>query len=179
MSDEELIKRCLRQDSAAQKALYDRFASQMMALCLRYAGNPMEAQDMLQEGFIKVFEKLGQYRGAGPFGGWIRRVMVNESLIYIRKMKKHQFAEEIDDDRDDGVLEANVFDQLATQDILQLIAKLPEGYRTVFNLFAVEGFSHKEIAEMLEITESTSKTQFHKAKRQLRKQLEEIEKKSE
>lgn len=175
MSDEELIDGCLRQDATAQKLLYDRFASQMMAICVRYAGNPMEAQDMLQEGFIKVFEKLGQFRSDGPLGGWIRRIMVNEALLYLRRMKKHQFTEEIDDDRHDQPLDNEVLDALATDELLKLIAALPDGYRTVFNLFAVEGYSHKEISEQLEISESTSKTQYHKARKHLRLLIEELE----
>lgn len=179
MSDEELIDRCLRQDATAQKLLYERFASQMMAICVRYAGNPMEAQDMLQEGFMKVFEKLGQFRSDGPLGGWIRRIMVNEALIYLRRMKKHQFAEEIDDDRHDHPLENEVLGAMATDELLQLIAALPDGYRTVFNLFAVEGYSHKEISELLNITESTSKTQYHKARKQLRTLIEVLERRSE
>lgn len=175
MSEKELVNNCLKQDRTAQRVLYDRFAGQMMALCMRYAGNQSEAQDMLQEGFIKVFEKLGQFRGDGPLGGWIRRVMVNEALIYLRKQKKHAHVESIDDE----VAIASDFQDglsvLATEDIIGLIAKLPDGYRTVFNLYAVEGFSHKEIADQLSISENTSKTQFHKAKLHLRKQLEQLE----
>lgn len=175
MSEEALVKNCLRQDRTAQKALFDRYAEQMMALCVRYAGNPDEAQDMLQEGFIKVFEKLEQYRGDGPLGGWIRRVMVNESLLYLRRNKRHQYSEDIDDhyELEDGTPDA--LSDLRTSDLLRLIAGLPDGYRTVFNLYAVEGYGHKEIAEMLGISESTSKTQFHKAKLQLRRELEELE----
>jgi RNA polymerase sigma-70 factor (ECF subfamily) len=179
MSDEEMVKRCLRQDAEAQRALYDRFARQMMAVCMRYAGNPMEAQDMLQEGFIKVFEKLGQFRGEGVLAGWVRRIMVNEALIYLRKNKKHQFIDEINDDHEMGHEGVDALETLAVEALLALIAGLPSGYRTVFNLFAVEGYTHKEIAEMLDITESTSKTQFHKAKKQLREQLERIEERRE
>lgn len=176
MSEEALVKNCLRQDRKAQRALFDQFGEQMMALCMRYAGNKNEAQDMLQEGFVKVFEKLEQFRGDGPLGGWIRRVMVNEALLYIRRNKRHMHQEDIDSqyDLEDGQTDA--LSLLREADLLMLIAALPEGYRTVFNLYAVEGYSHKEIAEMLEITESTSKTQYHKAKLQLRKQLEELEK---
>lgn len=135
----------------------------------------MEAQDMLQEGFIKVFEKLGQYRGDGPFGGWVRRVMVNEALIYLRKTNKHRFSDTIDEDRDDASIDANVLSELAAEELIGLIARLPDGYRTVFNLYAVEGFSHKEIAKTLGVSENTSKTQLHKAKLQLRSMIEQLE----
>lgn len=175
MSEKELVNSCLKQDRTAQRVLYDRFANQMMALCVRYAGNQSEAQDMLQEGFIKVFEKLEQFRGDGPLGGWIRRVMVNEALIYLRKQKKHAYVDNIDDDVPIAGDFQDGLDVLATEDLLRLIAQLPDGYRTVFNLYAVEGYSHKEIAEQLGISENTSKTQFHKAKLHLRKQLEYLE----
>ena len=179
MSDEELVKGCLRQDGVAQRALFDRFAQPMMAVCMRYAGNPMEAQDMLQEGFVKVFEKLGQFRGDGPLGGWVRRIMVNEALIYLRKHQRHRNIAAIDEENDDAPVDASVLDSLGAEMLIKLIAALPAGYRTVFNLYAVEGYSHKEIAEHLGITESTSKTQFHKAKQQLRMQLEKMEERRE
>lgn len=179
MSDEELVSGCLRQDGVAQRALFDRFAQPMMAVCVRYAGNPMEAQDMLQEGFVKVFEKLGQYRGDGPLGGWIRRIMVNEALIYLRKHQRHRNIGAIDEENDDAPVDASVLDSLGAEMLINLIAALPAGYRTVFNLYAVEGYSHKEIAEQLGISENTSKTQYHKAKQQLRTQLEKMEERRE
>lgn len=151
----------------------------MMAVCMRYAGNPMEAQDMLQEGFIKVFEKLGQFRGDGPLGGWVRRVMVNEALIYLRKNQRHRNIDAINEESDDAPIEASVLDEMGAEELISLIAALPAGYRTVFNLYAVEGYSHKEIADQLGISESTSKTQFHKAKQQLRAQIEKLEERRE
>lgn len=175
MSDQELVKECMSGNRIAQKELFDTYSGQMMALCLRYAGNHSEASDMMQEGFIKVFEKLEQYKGKGPLGGWIRRVMVNSALIYIRREKKHSFHEDADEHV--GLSDENfdVFAQMAANEILNLVAQLPDGYRTVFNLYAIEGYSHKEIAEQLEISESTSKTQFHKAKLQLRKDIAALE----
>ncbi|WP_306641288.1 RNA polymerase sigma factor [Sanyastnella coralliicola] len=175
MTERELVDACLANERSAQKELYDQFSGQMMAVCLRYAGNPNDAADMMQEGFIKVFEKLGQYKGDGALGAWIRRVMVNSALIHIRKEKRHAFQESIDEAYDLHITDFNVLSELAAKDILALIAQLPTGYRTVFNLYAIEGYSHKEIAEKLEISESTSKTQFHKAKIQLRNQLNALE----
>jgi len=175
MSEEELIDACKRNDRKAQRELYDRFSRQMMAVCIRYAGNTSNASDMMQEGFIRVFEKLEQYKGDGALGGWIRRVMVNSALLQIRREKKHSFNDEIDEETNAVSKSFDVFSEMAADEILQLVQNLPTGYRTVFNLFAIEGFSHKEIAEQLGISESTSKTQFHKAKIQLRIDLEALE----
>ncbi|MDG1261741.1 MAG: sigma-70 family RNA polymerase sigma factor [Flavobacteriales bacterium] len=179
MSEEELIKACIGNDRKAQRELYDQFSGQMMAVCLRYAGNGADAADMMQDGFIRVFEKLEQYKGDGALGGWIRRVVVNSALLHLRKEKKHSFNEEINDDVMATASTFDVFAKLAAEDIMQLIQQLPTGYRTVFNLFAIEGYSHKEIAQQLGISESTSKTQFHKAKIQLRNELEAIEQRDE
>ncbi len=175
MSEQELIDACVKNDRKAQRELYDRFSRQMMAVCLRYAGNPTDASDMMQEGFIRVFEKLEQYKGDGALGGWIRRVMVNSALLQIRKEKKHSFTDEIDEETNVVSTSFDVFSKMAADEILQLVQNLPTGYRTVFNLFAIEGYSHKEIAEQLGISESTSKTQFHKAKIQLRLDLAALE----
>lgn len=179
MSEQELIDACVKNDRKAQRELYDRFSRQMMSVCLRYAGNPTDASDMMQEGFIRVFEKLEQYKGDGALGGWIRRVMVNSALLQIRKEKKHSFADEIDEETNVVNTSFDVFSKMAADEILQLVQNLPTGYRTVFNLFAIEGYSHKEIAELLRISESTSKTQFHKAKIQLRLDLEALEQSEE
>lgn len=176
MSERELVDACLRNERSAQKALYERFSGQMMAVCLRYAGNTSDASDMMQEGFIKVFEKLGQYKGDGALGAWVRRIMINSALIQIRKEKRHAFHEDIDDSIGLENEQFSVLEQMAAEEILTLVSLLPDGYRTVFNLYAIEGYSHKEIAESLGITESTSKTQFHKAKIQLRHQLKQLEK---
>lgn len=172
MRDHELVEACKKKNRQAQKHLYERFAGQMMAVCMRYGGNRDTAEDMLQEGFITVFEKLWQYTGEGALGGWIRRVMVTTCLEYLRKNKKHQFTEDIEQQEGTSDLSAGVLSDMGFEELLKMISELPPGYRTVFNLFAVEGYSHKEIAELLGITESTSKTQFFKAKAQLRQQIE-------
>jgi RNA polymerase sigma-70 factor (ECF subfamily) len=175
MSEHELVEACLKNDRKAQKALYDQYSRQMMAICLRYAGNASAASDIMQEGFITVFEKLRQFKGEGALGGWIRRIMVNTALLYLRREKKFAFHEEPDDHHDAFAAEADVFDKLGTEALLKLIGALPDGYRTVFNLFAIEGFSHKEIADQLGISESTSKTQFFKAKKHLQERVAQLE----
>lgn len=133
----------------------------------------MEAEDVLQESFIKVFEKLNQWKGDGPLGGWIRTIVVNTSLTRIKNNKKFKLDKNIDEavaftDNSEDQLEA-----LQAEDLMKLIAQMPDGYKTVFNLFVVEGYGHKEIADMLGVSESTSKTQFLKAKNWLVKRINE------
>lgn len=144
----------------------------MYRLCLRYAGNAAEAEDLLQEGFIRVFSDLPQFRGKGELGGWIRQVVLRTALQYLRRRATQAtiVSEEL---IPDGLAQSWIPDEdWNARHIVQLLQQLPEGYRTVFNLYVIEGFSHKEIAESLHISESTSKTQLFKAKAQLRRQLE-------
>nr|WP_214460491.1 sigma-70 family RNA polymerase sigma factor [Flavihumibacter fluvii] len=153
-----------------QEELYKRFAPKMYAVCLRYAGNNDDAQDLLQEGFIKVFRNLAKFRNEGSFEGWIRRVFVNTSIEhYRRKVHLNSIS-----DQDEKVIEdasVSVLDQLAERDIIQLVRELSPGYRAVFNLYVIEGYSHKEIAEMLHISEGTSKSQLARAKSILQKKV--------
>jgi RNA polymerase sigma-70 factor (ECF subfamily) len=172
MTEEQIVKGCLKKNPAAQRELYDLFAQKMMGVCVRYANNYEDAEDILQEGFIKVFEKINQFKATGPLGGWIRMIMINTALIHIRKNKKWQFSEDVTEMVYLSNEEHSVLDEMAAEELLELIKTMPPGYKTVFNLFAIEGFSHKEIAEELGVSESTSKTQFLKAKAHLRKQIE-------
>ena len=171
MTDQELVQACLRKDPKAQRALYDQFAGKMMGVCLRYVKDQIDAQDVLQEGFIRVFEKLNQYSGKGSLGGWIRMIMINTALIMIRKKKKFSHHEEFSDAVEFTREDYGILDSLGAEEIIKLIQHLPDGYRTVFNLYAIEGYSHKEIGQMLGVSESTSKTQFFKAKKHLKKAI--------
>jgi len=172
LSEKDLLDGCLNHKSSYQKALYERYKVQLFRVCLRYAKDKMEAEDMLQDGFIKIFADLHQYRGQGALGGWLRKVVVNVALQHIRKHKKFQHNIELDyisnEYQTDEVANAN----LNAQALTNLIQKLPVGYRTVFNLFVIEGYSHKEIAALLDISENTSKSQLSKAKATLRRTLE-------
>lgn len=170
MTDEELIKRCLAQDKEAQRALYKQYAGKMLAVCKRYARNDLEAEDMLQEGFIRVYGKLDGFKGNGSFEGWIRRIMVNTAL---KAYSKSSFKNEVIgiDDQYEMSEEAVVVGKLSTKELMKLIQSLPEGYRIVFNLFAIEGYSHAEIAEQLGINEGTSRSQLNKARRWLQERL--------
>lgn len=171
MTDEQLVKECVSGSSVAQKKFYDLFAKKMMGVCLRYTNDYEEAQDVLQDGFIKIFNKLPDFESKGSLEGWVRRIMVNTALDAYRKAKKHQ--KNVDVDTVDYLLDSNDFivESINAEDLLKVIRSIPEGYRVVFNLFAIEGYSHKEIADRLGVTESTSKSQYSRAKKMLRKML--------
>ena len=169
MTDEQLIKGCVDEDPVAQKLFYERFARKMMGVCLRYAQDQYEAEDILQDGFVKVFQKIGTFRGSGSLEGWVRRTIVNTALDNIRKTKIFQQHVDLDNAESLVSSEGLVLENIAANDLLKLICTLPTGYRTVFNMFAIEGYSHKEIADQLNISENTSKSQFRKAKAYLRK----------
>ena len=152
----------------AQKTLYLRYGPRMMTLCKRYAMDLMEAEDMLQEGFIKVFRNLQSFRGEGSFEGWMRSIMVRTALRYIKK-RSLNFPELLLDMKEDPSPDA--FDHLSEKDILACIDDLPVGYKTVFNLYVIEGYKHKDIAELLSITENTSRSQLLKARKALQKRM--------
>ncbi|MBK9146878.1 MAG: sigma-70 family RNA polymerase sigma factor [Flavobacteriales bacterium] len=171
MTDEELVSGCIHGEPIAQKALYKAYARKMMSICMRYAGNREQAQDMLQDGFVKVFQKIDHYRGDGPLGGWIARTMVNTALDHIRRSKPYDHSVDLTEAEHLHQADEQVLTTMSTDELMDLIQALPPGYRTVFNLFAIEGFAHKEIAEQLGISENTSKSQFMKARAYLRKLL--------
>lgn len=172
MNDEQLIRDCLSGKTSAQKALYDRFSRKMMGVCTRYAGSYEEAQDILQDGFVKVFEKLGTYSGNGSFEGWIRRIFVNTALDAYRKAKQERVTQDIDDVGFAISSGQDIVSDISAEDLLKILQKIPAGYRMVFNLYVIEGYSHKEIADQLNITESTSKSQFSRARTYLMSVLE-------
>lgn len=171
MDQKKLIQACLNEEEAAQKHLYDIYSPKMYFVCLRYARHDLEAQDMLQDGFIKVFDKLSSFKSKGSFEGWIRRIVVNTSLNYCRKSsyKNEQIGIE---DYQDKTVDPKAISALGEQELLKLIQQLPNGYRMVFNLYVIEGYSHKEIGELLDVTESTSRSQLAKAKKWMQIQLE-------
>ena len=170
MDEEQLVKKCLEKDALAQKKLFEFYSRRMMGVCLRYAQDGEEAQDVLQMGFIKVFEKLHMYNFKGSLEGWIRKIIVNTALDTIRKNKK--FMNDIEMDKVDYQLQnhsENAIDTMSANDLLKIIQEMPTGFRTVFNMFAIEGYSHKEIAEQLNISVNTSKSQYSRARAYLQK----------
>ena len=163
ITESDLISGCIDGNRRMQEELYRRFSPRMYAVCLRYAGTAEEAQDILQEGFVKIFKKLTSFRGEGSFEGWIRRIFVNTAIEHFRRKKYLQPVTE----REENTLEGNylsVLDDLAERDIMALVQQLSPGYRTVFNMYVVEGYTHKEIGDMLGISEGTSKSQLSRAK---------------
>lgn len=184
VEDLQLARACLDGNEKAQKRLFEKYSGQMMAVCLRYGSNYQEAQDMFQDGFIKVFQKIEKYNGKGPLGAWIRRTIANNALDQIRKNKRENdhvahYEIEFKIENEDRV---EIFEDdqptLSNQQLTALVQEMPLGYRTVFNMYVVEEYSHKEIAEQMGISESTSKTQYRKAKAYMRKLIEEELKKT-
>lgn len=175
VTEETLIDKCRNNDSKAQASIYEKYSGKMFAVCLRYIKVRNEAEDTMIQGFMKVFSRIEQFKQEGSFEGWMRRIMVNESLTYIRRNKSMYLEVEIE--KADREPDFNTLsDHLEAEDIMIMINKLPMGYRTVFNLYAIEGYSHKEIAERLEINVNTSKSQLSRARALLQSYLLENEK---
>lgn len=170
-NDKELIDQCLKGNPKAQEALYRRFSPRMYGVCLRYARSTMEADDILQEAFIRIFKFLKDYRQQGSFDGWVHRVVVNTAINYYRS-KVHEWAEiSIDKAGHQDDLQSSDVDNFTRDDLLKVIQELPEGYRMVLNLYIVEGYSHQEIGNLMGISESTSKSQLSRARAILQEKI--------
>lgn len=170
MNEKQLIQRCQRGDRIAQKHLYDAFSPKMYPLCCRYAKESADAEDILVTAFTRILERIDQYRGEGSFEGWIKRIVINEALDFLRRKKK-MFTTLTIEDAEAEITSPTTHDPFAEEELLLMIGELPAGYRVVFNLFAIDGYSHKEIAEQLNISESTSKSQLSRARVHLQKLL--------
>ncbi|MFZ4400815.1 MAG: RNA polymerase sigma factor [Bacteroidales bacterium] len=171
ISEAEIISGCVKGDKKAQKALYDKYSAKMLGVCMRYFRNIDEAEDALQEGFIRIFNSIDKFRNDGSFDGWIRRIIVNTAINVYKSNLKHYYAvdySEIEEVIEDDKLN---FDMFSVEYLLKVIQSLPEGYRIVFNLYEIEGYSHKEIGIMLGISINTSKSQLMKAKRYLQNKM--------
>ena len=168
--EQDLITACIRKERWAQKMLYEEHYPKMMGVCLRYAGNQDEALDILHEGFIKVFKNLNKYEPGTSLYSWIRRIMVNTAIDYYRKMVRRR-TEDIETAYHVSNSDTDALSQLSEQEILQAIQELSPAYRAVFNLYILEGYSHREIADLLEITESTSRSNLVKARLKLQAKL--------
>jgi len=170
-----IIDGCLRGDRTAQDRLYKKFSSLLYGICLRYARNKMEAQDVLQEVFVKIYNNIQSYHNEGSFEGWLRRIAVNTSITNYRKNLKHAYQQDVDElvRTHDEPLEFEDL-EFTAEEMMQCIERLPIGYKTVFNLYVIEGFMHKEISEMLGIDVNTSKSQLSRAKTHLQRELKNI-----
>jgi RNA polymerase sigma-70 factor (ECF subfamily) len=170
--EQQLIAGCIEGKSWAQRAIYDRFAATMMSVCVRYVTDRQTAQDVLQDGFIKLFNKIDTYSGTGAFGGWVRRIFVTTALEHLRRNDALKQSASIDDiENFIENYDETAIQKMSVDDIMECIASLADGYRTVFNLYAIEGYNHAEIAEMLGITEATSRSQFMRARKILQQKI--------
>ena len=175
MFDLQLIESCRKGDRASQKAIYDRLAPRMLPLCMRYVGDRSLAEDVLQDGFITLFTHLDSYKGNGSFEGWARKIFVTTALMELRKKDALKMSDELDTVRGMKADLPSQGQNIGYKELMKLVMQLPAGFRTVFNMYAVEGYSHKEIGDILGISESTSRTQLSRARICLQNMIKEIE----
>ncbi len=167
MTEQSILAGCLTNDPVAQRELYNRYSPKMLSVCYRFAQNREDAEDMLQEGFIRVFTQIGSFRNSGSFEGWVRRIVVHTCINFLKKYKKFSESLDLAYVTDIQVKEETIPSLMLARQVIECMRLLPVGYRTVLNLYAIEGYSHKEIAQMLDIEESTSRSQFTRAKTML------------
>lgn len=176
MDEQQLVERCLANDPLAQRTLYERYASRLMGICCRYVSSRAEANDVLQESFLKIFEKMDSLQEIGALESWMRRITVTTALNYLKKHRKHQLTEEISESLQIGVNE-NAHANLGVEELMQMVMELPLTYRTVFNMYAIDQYPHKEISRQLGITESTSRAHYSRARAILMQRIKKIENK--
>jgi RNA polymerase sigma factor (sigma-70 family) len=175
MSDQQIIEGCARHERKAQEALYEKYSRLLMGVCMRYAGDRAEAEDILQDSFIKIYFRIKDFSGSGSFAGWLRKVVVNTAITHYHLNLKYRYHVEIEEyvDRESGGA-SFAEDYFTADELFLVLAELPAGYRMIFNLYAVEGYKHKEIAKMLSIDTNTSKSQYSRARAALRDKLEKL-----
>lgn len=175
MSEEQIIARCKENDRKAQKQLYKRYSGLLFGVCLRYASTRAEAEDVLQEAFMKIYNNIGDYSSIGSFVGWMKRIVINTSITHYHRNHKHWYHDDVDDIRE---CQMSSFDFTSSdytrEELLSVIQSLPEGYRMVFNMYAIEGYKHREIADQLGIEVNTSKSQYSRARKLIQKRLESL-----
>lgn len=167
----ELVEGCRKGDRRSQKTVYDLLSGKMLAVCLRYLGDRDAAEDVLQDGFVTLFTKLDSYSGEGSFEGWARKIFVNTALMSLRKNDVLKQTEDVAEARTLDSGEPSAIEKIGYKDLMKLIAELPPGFRTVFNMYVVEGYSHKEIADALGISEATSRSQLQRARMLLQSKI--------
>ncbi|RLD83533.1 MAG: RNA polymerase subunit sigma-70 [Bacteroidetes bacterium] len=177
ISNNRIIEECKAGKHSAFRELYDSYASRMLGVCYRYSRNMNDAEDILQESFIKIFQNIRNYKGSGSFEGWMRRIMVNTALNHYKANLKHSYQDELHENYNDHVsnedAELMLEDRIPQQEIIEIIRTLPEGYKMIFNMYVLDGLTHKEIAGALNISDNTSKSQLSKSRRMLRKLIAE------
>lgn len=177
MTEDELILGCIKEDETCQREIFRKYAGRMLAVCQRYARNPMDAEDIVQDAFIKVFDKMSQFKFQGSFEGWIRKIVVNTAL---KKYTVIRYDKEVSGydvtERNESTMDPSAYAHLSEKELLGLINNLPDGYRMIFNLFVIEGYQHEEIAVMLGIQPGTSRSQLVKARNMLKNQILQMQK---
>ena len=168
-----IVEKCLKGDKAAQRELFEQLSGKMLSLCLRYTGDRMTAEDMLQEGFVTLFSKLDNYKGEGSFEGWARRVFATTCLMYLRKKDALRMSDDLQEAGNVGDDAPSATQQIGYRELMDLVTSMPDGYRTIFNLYVMEGFHHKEIGKMLGISEITSRSQLNRARLWLQNKIKE------
>ena len=171
----ELIRKCIRNDTGAQKELYNRFAPKMLSVCNRYASSKYDAEDIFQEGFLKIFENINQLKNYDLIEWWMKKIFVNEALKFYNNKKRDSFVDDLTLLKPASAEEYGILEKLGTDEITRLIQELPDRMRMVFNMYVIEGFSHSEIASILNIAEGTSKSNLHDARKTLQRKIFELE----
>ena len=176
-NDEDILKDCIKNDRKAQKILYEKYAPALLGICVRFTRNRDEAEDVLQEGFVKIFLNLDNFKGNSSLMSWMRRIVINTAITMYHKNLKHQHHYDVEDFREKNIGEKDVGEiEFTKEELSNVIISLPPGYQMVFNLYAIEGFKHKEIAKKMHIDINTSKSQYSRAKKILQNKLEELKK---
>jgi len=173
---ESLIEGCRRHDPRAQRGLYDLLAPRMLSLCQRYVKDWDAAKDVLQDGFVALFDKISTYKSEGSFEGWVRRIFVNTALMQLRRNDALKFSDNIEDSQAMQMVQSNVLEKIGADEIFKLVNSMPDGFRAVFNLYVIEGYSHDEIAKILSITEGGSRSQLSRARAWLQEKIKNNEK---
>ena len=176
-TEEDVIQGCIKRNAMAQRALYEKYSSKMLSVCMRYTGRRDQAEDVMHDGFITVFEKIGSYNRMGSFEGWLRRIFVNTALMSLRKGDVLKFSDELSSAEREYSADSSALSNISSKELMRLIASMPSGFRIVFNMYAIEGFSHQEIAKELNISEGSSRSQLSRARVWLQNRLENIEEK--
>lgn len=172
---ESVIVGCIKNNRKAQVMLYNQYAAMLLGICTRYVADKSEAEDILQESFLKIFKSVKEYSGKGHFENWMKKIVVNTAITHFHREKKHYYHDEIDDiPEHETQLDIAPDTQIETEELYQLLKTMPGGYKMIFNLYAIEGYKHKEIAEQLHIEESTSKSQYLRAKNWLIKEMKKL-----
>lgn len=177
LAEEDIVKGCIKQDAKAQRALYEKYSSRMFAVCIRYSRDREDAKDLLQEGFVTLFSKIETYSGIGSLEGWMRRIFVNTALMKLRKSDVLKDAADINDAARHFDAGQDILAGISESEIIRLISQMPEGFKIVFNMSVIEGYSHKEIADTLGITEGTSRSQLSRGRVWLQDKLNNMERK--